>query len=111
MYDSMGGARSVPGHKHSAGPAALRLVPGMRRDALVGGIVYYDGQVDDARHTMTVARTAAAYGAVVRTSTQVVVFLKESDRVAGVRVRDVETGSGNRRQGPGGDQLDRGVDR
>jgi len=92
MYDSMGGARSVPGHKHLSRAAALRLVPGMRRDALVGGIVYYDGQVDDARHTMTVARTAAAYGAVVRTSTQVVSFLKESDRVAGVRVRDVETG-------------------
>ena len=42
---------------------------------------------------MTVARTAAAYGAVVRTSTQVIGFLKESDRVAGVRVRDVETGA------------------
>ncbi|MET0862794.1 MAG: glycerol-3-phosphate dehydrogenase/oxidase, partial [Nakamurella sp.] len=67
-------------------------VPGLRRDALIGGIKYYDGQVDDARHTMTVARTAAAYGAVVRTSTQVIGFLKESDRVSGVRVRDVETG-------------------
>ena len=93
MYDSMGGARSVPGHKHLSKAAALRLVPGLRRDALVGGITYYDGQVDDARHTMMVARTAAAYGAVVRTSTQVIGFLKESDRVAGVRVRDVETGA------------------
>src|SRR6476661_7262529 len=93
MYDSMGGARSVPGHKHLSKAAALRLVPGLRRDALVGGIKYYDGQVDDARHTLTVARTAAAYGAVVRTSTQVIGFLKESDRVAGVRVRDVETGA------------------
>ena len=89
----MGGARSVPGHKHLTKAGALRLVPGLRRDALVGGIRYYDGQVDDARHTMTVARTAAAYGAVIRTSTQVVGFLKESDRVAGVRVRDVETGA------------------
>jgi glycerol-3-phosphate dehydrogenase len=92
MYDTMGGARSVPGHKHLTRAGALRLVPGLRRDALVGGILYYDGQVDDARHTLTVARTAAAYGAVIRTSTQVVGFLKESDRVAGVRVRDVETG-------------------
>jgi glycerol-3-phosphate dehydrogenase len=92
MYDSMGGARSVPRHKHLTKAAALRLVPGLRRDALIGGIKYYDGQVDDARHTMTVARTAAAYGAVVRTSTQVIGFLKESDRVSGVRVRDVETG-------------------
>ena len=93
MYDTMGGARSVPGHQHLSRAGALRLVPGMRRDALVGGIKYYDGQVDDARHTMMVARTAAAYGALIRTSTQVVSFLKESDRVAGVRVRDVETGA------------------
>ncbi|HEY5878189.1 MAG TPA: glycerol-3-phosphate dehydrogenase/oxidase [Nakamurella sp.] len=91
LYDTMGGARSVPRHKHLTRAGAMRLVPALRRDALVGGIRYYDGQVDDARHTLTVARTAAAYGAVVRTSTQVVGFLKESDRVAGVRVRDVET--------------------
>jgi glycerol-3-phosphate dehydrogenase len=93
LYDSMGGARSVPRHKHLTKAGALRLVPGLRRDALVGGIRYYDGQVDDARHTMMVARTAASYGALIRTSTQVVSFLKESDRVAGVRVRDVETGA------------------
>jgi glycerol-3-phosphate dehydrogenase len=93
MYDTMGGARSVPGHQHLSRAAALRLVPGLRRDALVGGIKYYDGQVDDARHTMMVARTAASYGALIRTSTQVVSFLKESDRVAGVRVRDVENGA------------------
>ncbi len=93
MYDSMGGARSVPRHRHLTRAGALRLVPGLRRDSLVGGIRYYDGQVDDARHTLGVARTAAAYGALVRTSTQVVGFVKEADRVAGVKVRDVETGA------------------
>ena len=93
LYDTMGGARSVPRHKHLTRAGALRMVPALRRDALIGGIRYYDGQVDDARHTLTVARTAAAYGAVIRTSTQVVGFLKESDRVAGVCVRDVETGA------------------
>ncbi|WP_420122999.1 glycerol-3-phosphate dehydrogenase/oxidase [Nakamurella sp.] len=93
LYDTMGGARSVPRHRHLTRAGALRLVPGLRRDALVGGIRYYDGQVDDARHTLAVARTAAAYGAVIRNSTQVVGFIKESDRVAGVRVRDVETGA------------------
>ncbi|GGM01878.1 glycerol-3-phosphate dehydrogenase/oxidase [Nakamurella endophytica] len=92
LYDTMGGARSVPRHRHLTRAGALRLVPGLRKDALVGGIRYYDGQVDDARHTLAVARTAAAYGAVVRPSTQVVSFVKEADRVAGVRVRDVENG-------------------
>jgi glycerol-3-phosphate dehydrogenase len=92
LYDSMGGARSVPGQKHLSRAGALRMAPALRRDALVGGIRYYDAQADDARHTFTVGRTAAHYGAVVRTSTQVVGFLKESDRVAGVRVRDAEDG-------------------
>ncbi|WP_154663796.1 glycerol-3-phosphate dehydrogenase/oxidase [Saccharomonospora iraqiensis] len=92
LYDTMGGSRSVPGQKHLTRAGALRMVPALKRDALVGGVRYYDAQADDARHTMTVARTAAHYGAVVRTSTQVVDFLREADRVSGVRVRDVETG-------------------
>ncbi|WP_020668182.1 glycerol-3-phosphate dehydrogenase [Amycolatopsis nigrescens] len=92
LYDSMGGARSVPGQKHLTRAGALRMVPALKRNALVGGIRYYDAQSDDARHTMTVARTAAHYGAVVRTSTQVVGFLREADRISGVRVRDVEDG-------------------
>jgi glycerol-3-phosphate dehydrogenase len=92
LYDSLGGARSVPGQKHLTRAGALRMVPALKRDALIGGIRYYDAQADDARHTMTVARTAAHYGAVVRTSTQVVDFLREADRISGVRVRDVEDG-------------------
>ncbi len=92
LYDTMGGPRSVPGQRHLTRAGALRMAPALRRDALVGAIRYYDAQTDDARHTMTVARTAARYGAVVRTSTQVVGFLREADRVAGVRVRDVEDG-------------------
>jgi glycerol-3-phosphate dehydrogenase len=92
MYDSMGGARSVPGQKHLTRAGALRLVPALKRSALIGGIRYYDAQADDARHTMTVARTAAHYGAVIRTSTQVTGFIREADRVSGVRVHDVEDG-------------------
>ncbi|HET8992371.1 MAG TPA: glycerol-3-phosphate dehydrogenase/oxidase [Rhodococcus sp. (in: high G+C Gram-positive bacteria)] len=93
LYDRMGGAKSVPAQKHLTRAGALRMAPGLKRNSLVGGIRYYDTVVDDARHTMTVARTAAQYGAVVRTSTQVVGFLREADRVSGVRVRDSEDGS------------------
>ncbi|BBZ37763.1 glycerol-3-phosphate dehydrogenase/oxidase [Mycobacterium conspicuum] len=93
LYDSLGGAKSVPAQKHLTRAGALRLSPGLKRTSLIGGIRYYDTVVDDARHTMTVARTAAHYGAVVRTSTQVVALLREGDRVVGVRVRDSEDGS------------------
>nr|WP_228717744.1 glycerol-3-phosphate dehydrogenase [Allosaccharopolyspora coralli] len=93
LYDTMGGARSVPGQKHLSRAGALRMVPALKRNALIGGVRYYDAQADDARHTMTVARTAARYGAVVRMSTQVTGFLQEADRVAGVKLRDAETGA------------------
>ncbi len=91
LYDQLGGAKSVPPQKHLTRSGALRLSPGLKRSSLIGGIRYYDTVVD-ARHTMTVARTAAHYGAVVRSSTQVVSLLREGDRVTGVRVRDSEDG-------------------
>lgn len=92
LYQTLGGTRSVPGQRHLTRAGALRLAPALRRDSLVGGVHYYDAITDDARHTMTVARTAAQYGAVVRSSTQVIGFLREADRICGVRVRDCETG-------------------
>lgn len=92
LYDHLGGARSVPRHRQLTRAGALRLCPALRKDALIGGVRYYDGLVDDARHTLTVARTAAAYGAVIQSSTQVIGMLREADRISGVRIRDVETG-------------------
>jgi glycerol-3-phosphate dehydrogenase len=92
LYDTMGGHSSLPGQKHLSRRAALRVFPGLRDDALVGAVRYFDAQADDARHTLTVVRTAARYGAVVRASTRVTGFVRESDRVVGVTVRDAEDG-------------------
>jgi len=96
LYDAMGAssgtARGLPRHRHLTRRGALRACPSLRKDALVGAIKYYDAQVDDARHTMTVVRTAAAYGALCASRARVVGFLREGERVTGVRVRDQETG-------------------
>jgi glycerol-3-phosphate dehydrogenase len=92
LYDTIGGHSSLPGQKHLSRRAALRMFPGLRDDAFVGAVRYFDAQADDARHTLTVARTAARYGAVVRSSTQAVGFERESDRVVGVIARDTEDG-------------------
>jgi hypothetical protein len=53
-------------------------------------MLYYDTQVDDARYTLTVARTAAAHGAVVATRVSAVELLRSADggRVTGARVRN-----------------------
>jgi glycerol-3-phosphate dehydrogenase len=92
LYDTIGGRSSLPGQKHLSRRAALRVFPGLRAEALTGAVRYFDAQADDARHTLTVVRTAARYGAIVRPSTQAVGFVRESDRVVGVRVRDAEDG-------------------
>ncbi len=91
LYDSMGGARSVPRHKHFTRGGALRKVPALKRDALTGALMYYDAQADDARHTLTVARTAATYGATILNSAEVVALNHAGERIVGARVRDVET--------------------
>jgi glycerol-3-phosphate dehydrogenase len=67
-------------------------VPALRADALHGAIRYYDAQIDDARHTMEIARTAASYGAAIVTSARVTGFLREGGRVIGARISDLETG-------------------
>jgi len=96
LYDSMallsGRSRGVPAHRHLTRTGARRLVPALRKDALVGAIRYYDGQVDDARHTMFLSRTAASYGAHVASRTRVLDLLREGGRVVGARVKDLESG-------------------
>jgi len=92
LYDSMGGARSVPRHKQLSRTGALKLAPALKRDSLTGGLLYYDAQADDARHTLTTVRTAAAYGATVVSSARVVDLLRAGERVVGAVVEDVETG-------------------
>jgi glycerol-3-phosphate dehydrogenase len=92
LYDTIGGANQLPRHRHLSRRGALELVPALRRDALVGAVQYWDAQVDDARHTMELVRTAAAYGAEVANSTRVTGLLREGERVVGVRVVDQELG-------------------
>jgi glycerol-3-phosphate dehydrogenase len=93
LYDSLGGHEGLPRHRHLTKRQAFKIAPALRHDALVGAIQYYDGKVDDARHTMTVARTAALFGAAVATNTRVVGFLRAGERVTGVRVRDELSGN------------------
>lgn len=91
LYDNLGGANLLPRHRNLSRRGARSIAPGLRPDALVGAVQYWDAQADDARHTLTVARTAARYGAVVRTSTELIDLVRDGGRVVGARIRDVET--------------------
>ncbi|MFE3600605.1 glycerol-3-phosphate dehydrogenase/oxidase [Streptomyces sp. NPDC059096] len=102
LYDAMsvssGHGRGLPVHRHLSRRHALRVAPCLKKDALVGALQYYDAQMDDARYVATLVRTAATYGAHVAGRARVVGFLREGERVVGVRVRDVESST---REGAG----------
>ncbi len=95
LYDglslSMGTSRGVPRHRHLSRTKALRVAPSLKRNSFVGAIQYWDAQVDDARYVTMLLRTAAGYGTQIVSRAQAVGFLREGERVTGVRVRDLET--------------------
>ena len=95
LYDAMaavsGYGRGVPWHRHLSRRGAHRLFPSLREDMLRGAIRYFDGQVDDARYVVTLARSAASYGAALATSTRVVGIIRDAREVTGIRVRDMES--------------------
>ena len=96
LYDTMaytsGTAHGLKRHKHMTRRHALREAPCLRSDSLTGAIQYWDAQVDDARHTMTVVRTATSFGALAANRVQVKGFLRQGERVTGAKLADVETG-------------------
>ncbi len=96
LYDALAssfGSAGVPGHQHLSRRGTLRAFPGLAPSGIRGAIRYFDAQVDDARHTLAVARTAAAYGAAAVSSARVTGLLRAGGAVTGVRARCLETGA------------------
>jgi glycerol-3-phosphate dehydrogenase len=93
VYDVMGAGRGVPHHlRHLGRKKTFEMFPSLNHEVVRGAVLFHEGQVDDARHTLMLARTAAHYGAAVASSARVIGFVREEDRVTGVRVRDLESG-------------------
>jgi glycerol-3-phosphate dehydrogenase len=96
LYDvlSYTGGRppGVPHHRHLTKSQVMRAAPSLANDAMIGGITYYDAQVDDARYVANLARTASFYGAHLASRVTVESFLKVGERVVGVKAHDLETG-------------------
>ncbi|XP_055316527.1 glycerol-3-phosphate dehydrogenase, mitochondrial isoform X2 [Sitodiplosis mosellana] len=95
-YDFVAGDRNVKSSYVLSKNNALELFPMLKGDKLVGAIVYYDGQQDDARMNLAVALTAARQGATVVNHTEVTSLLKKKNEegkevLCGVKVRDTIT--------------------
>ncbi|HWF35540.1 MAG TPA: glycerol-3-phosphate dehydrogenase/oxidase [Solirubrobacteraceae bacterium] len=92
LYDTLGGARSVPRHRHLSRRGTLAEAPGLRAAGVTGAVQFFDAAEDDARMVAAVARTAAAHGARVATRARVVQLMRAGGRVTGAEVLDAETG-------------------
>jgi glycerol-3-phosphate dehydrogenase len=96
VYDALAGSRSLGPTEWLNASATVQRLPGVRREGLKGGVLYWDGQFDDARLAVALARTAADRGAVVQNHARVMRLLhrldKSVERVVGAQLRDEETG-------------------
>lgn len=90
LYDALRGfKRALPWHKHISQKELSEIAPSLRLDLITGGYRYFDAQVDDARHTMMIARTAAKYGAEIGTRIRCESLIKDGKRIVGAKVRDL----------------------
>ncbi len=88
LYDALRGKlRAVPWHKHISFGEMRNEARSLNPEKVTGGLVYYDAQVDDARHTLMVARTAKDYGAHIVTGATVTQITRTPERVTGVVVK------------------------
>jgi glycerol-3-phosphate dehydrogenase len=88
MYDLTGGVRIGKLHQRIDADEAHAHMPTLRRERLAASYVYYDAQADDARLTLTIARTAADHGAAVVNHAAVRAFVKDaSGNIRGAVVR------------------------
>ena len=90
-YDTLAGRKGL-GKTALINPCKTRrLLPNIRQKGLKGSVQYWDGQFDDARFALAMARTAAQKGALIANYCEVQSIEHADGRVQGVTVRDVET--------------------
>ncbi|NLR68248.1 glycerol-3-phosphate dehydrogenase/oxidase [Chitinophaga varians] len=92
VYDLLSGRLSLGKSKHIGKNEVTQRLPNIQAEGLKGGIVYHDGQFDDARLAVNIAQTAAENGAVLLNYCKVDGLLKENGKVSGVTATDLESG-------------------
>jgi glycerol-3-phosphate dehydrogenase len=92
LYDMLAGRLGLGPSEHLSRDETLERIPTIEPEGLRGGVIYYDGQFDDSRLAVTLARTAAAHGATLVNYAPVTELLKEGGLVRGVVARDSESG-------------------
>jgi len=92
LYDFLAGSAGIGNSRLLGRAEALKRFPMLHSEGLKAGVLYYDGQFNDARMAVCIAVTAAQHGAVIVNHVGVTDLIKEESKVAGVRVSDSVTG-------------------
>jgi glycerol-3-phosphate dehydrogenase len=93
LYDLLAGKYGFGASRLLSKEQTLERLPTINPDGLRGGVVYYDGQFDDARLLIEMAATAAEHGATLLNYAPVTAVVSDSDGfVCGARFRDGESG-------------------
>lgn len=94
VYDALAGKYGFGHSRNLSLDETLERIPNIETEGLKGGVLYHDGQFDDARLLLALARTAVDQGAALVNYAPVTGLVKDADGfVAGVEARDAETGA------------------
>ncbi|KAG7405640.1 Glycerol-3-phosphate dehydrogenase [Fusarium oxysporum f. sp. rapae] len=89
-YDLLAGSQGLESSYYMSKNKALEAFPLLRRENMVGALVYYDGQHNDSRMNVALALTASHYGATVLNHVEVTGLEKDANgKIMGAQVRDV----------------------
>lgn len=92
MYDTLAGKAGLGSTEFLSRDETLKLLPTAQPNGLKGGVKYWDGQFNDARLALALARTAAARGALLVNYCKATDLLFDNGKVAGLITQDTETG-------------------
>jgi len=93
VYDLMSGKLGIGSSKRLSKEETVQHIPTIDQHGLKGGVVYYDGQFDDARMALTLAKTADQYSGVLLNYFEVTGIEKNEEGIIdGLKARDVESG-------------------
>jgi len=93
VYDMMAGKLGLGPSEKISKEKTLKAIPNLSEKQLNGGVIYYDGQFDDARLAINLAQTAVENGGIILNYIKVIGLMKDEQKlICGVKARDEETG-------------------
>lgn len=92
IYDMLAGKEGFGSSRNLSKEETIKLIPTVETEGLDGGVIYYDGQFDDARLLINMVQTAIEQGAIMANYMKVTQLVKDSDQIDGFEVQDEETG-------------------